>query len=920
MELLLEEGTPRERWPLAFRMSIAVAVGAVIAWIGADLASSAHDAPVVEDARPPGMAWPMAVAMLVVAAAWAITLRRRILRDLVATIVAAAAGAMLAIASPDRSVPVLPAGPVDVEGVVATEPGIDSDGGDELAAHSFRQASTSFRLAMGADGESVSVRVAGMAPLPGRGTPVRVRGWWKPLGARMNPGTPTRDASAVIEVTSSRLVIPAEDDAIGARIRSARDTANRWLGESLPAGATDGERALVSAMTTGVRLPGLAPHAADFRAAGMSHVLAISGFNVAVLVAGSVAAASVIGASSSARAAIAVVTAIAFLLVTEPETSVLRAGLGAGLAAAASVRGGRARGLGTLGAVALVAMIVDVRCIRGAGFQLSYGVVVALLVVAPQVTARWQRRVKRAWDTMYPRGRVPELPEMALSAVIASGCAALVAWTVSTPIALHHAGSISWLAAPLSIVTMPAAALATVGGAIAMSMQGIVRPLAEIAGTTSVLCVRSLAWIASTAANHPGSISVTGRPGWPWALALLVAVVVAWIHPRRVWRWCAGAAAVAITAALVAGSIRAESTAIVDGEVVIDALAVSRGSCTLVRASDTAVILDAGALGDPDAGSRTIVPALAALGVRRVDAMIVGSRSLASCSAVPELVRAFDVREVVAERSSVEWFDQARSGHGAEIRELLRARGLPPRPISGDETIRVGELLLTVLERPVNDRGQARIALAVRHAAWAHDRPAVLVRTDGRIACEDGFVAAAIAEDRAMRTGVRAASRGEIFAWTADGWRSVGPADGQRGTTTARSSTAKAPASDPSTFESSTSNASAGRSTRSSRRSRSAPSRSRSSSRPPTRTTRSGVPAARAVAGRRTTATSREGTAGAGYASTTGPSTSSGGASSAQVPDCAFGAGVDSRTRSIPFGAATEGAMDASGTTDAGVD
>lgn len=864
MDLVLEEKPPRERWPLVFRMAIAVATGAAAAWLVSGLAASTADAPVVEASERSGLAWPVAVASLAAATAWTIALRRRVLRDIAATVVAAAAGAMLAIASPDRSVPDLPAGPIDVEGTVSTEPRIDTDGGDELAAHSFRQASTSFRLSMGTDGESVSVRVAGMAPLPGRGTPVRVRGWWKPLGTRLNPGIPAREPSAVIEVTSAKLVQPIDDGPVDAWVRNARRTANDWLSESMPTFATDGERALVSAMTTGVRLPGLAPHAADFRAAGMSHVLAISGFNVAVLVAGSVAAAALLGAPASIRALVAVVTAIAFLLVTEPETSVLRAGLGAGLAAAASIRGGRARGLGTLGAVALVAMLIDIRCIRGAGFQLSYGVVVALLAVAPIVTARWQRRARAAWDAIYTRGRVPELPEMAVSAMIGSVCASLVAWSVSTPIALHHAGSISWLAAPLSVVTMPAAALATIGGAIAMATHGVLGTVATWAGSVSVLCVRSLAWIASGAADHPGSTSATGRPGMAWAAAMLVAVVVAWIHPRRRWRWFAGAVSAVIVAGLLSGTICSAQTSFDGDEVIVDSLAVSRGSCSLVRTAETTIILDAGALGDPDAGSRTIVPSLAALGVRRVDALVIGSRSLASCSAVPEVLRAFDVRSVIIERSAAESFAQARNGHGAELRELLRSRGTSPQLTSDGLAIHVGDLRLTALIRSVGERGQQRFAVAVRHARWSPEKRSVLVRTDARIPCDEDSVPAAVADDRAMRTAFGARPRGEVFAWTTNGWRSVGPADAQRGTTIARSSTANAPASEPSAFDSSTSNASAGKSTRSSRRSRSAPSRSRSSSRPPARTTRSGVPAERAVAGRRTTATNREGADGAG--------------------------------------------------------
>jgi ComEC/Rec2-related protein len=121
-------------------------------------------------------------------------------------------------------------------------------------------------------------------------------------------------------------------------------------------------------------------------------VLAISGFNVAVLIAVCARAARLFGASAWWRSLIAIGVAVAFLAITEPETSVLRAGLGAGIASLASIRGGQARGLGTLGVVALITMFIDIDAVAGAGFQLSYGVVIALLVITPRVHRRWDER------------------------------------------------------------------------------------------------------------------------------------------------------------------------------------------------------------------------------------------------------------------------------------------------------------------------------------------------------------------------------------------------------------------------------------------------------------------------------------------------------------------------------------------------
>ena len=108
----------------------------------------------------------------------------------------------------------------------------------------------------------------------------------------------------------------------------------------------------------------------------------------------------------------------------------------AGLAAVASVRGGSARGLGTLGAVAMVTMLVDIDSLAGAGFQLSYGVVVALLVISPRVQRRWDETTGSWWRRIPWKSMAKsEACSLARSAAVEAVVASLVAWTISTPIA-----------------------------------------------------------------------------------------------------------------------------------------------------------------------------------------------------------------------------------------------------------------------------------------------------------------------------------------------------------------------------------------------------------------------------------------------------------------------------------------------------
>lgn len=767
-------------------------------------------------------------------------------RAQVAAIAAASVACGFALASTEdrRRAPagVPPDGmPVLLDGVVATAPRRSGDGADRLSDHLPSDASQSFALEIRAahgpagplaiDG-TATVRVAGLARIPARGSVVRVRGWAAVRSPARNPGIRAREPAVSIDVPSATLV---EDRTPAGPMRAAvavRRIAAESLRECMPAWADDGCRALVSAMTTGVRLPGLAEHGALFRDAGMSHVLAISGFNVGVLVAAAAVAARLCGMGAAGRALVALGVALAFLAITEPETSVLRAGVGAGIAAAASLRGGRTRALGILGATAACSMAIDIGCIRGAGFQLSYGVVLALLLLSSQATDRWCRRLRGAMAAAMRRrpGEVPGLLADALAAAVVS---ATVAWTASVPIAAAHGGAIPLLAVPLSVLTMPVAAATTVAGVGCTVFAGPLPACGAAFGWSAAAGAASLGWIARFAASIPGAAVAVVDPPWWACAACVVLVALAWRAGRRPSRIACMVTA-ALCMAWMAWPPRHGGPE--PGTVEITRIRVARGECTLVRSADTTVILGAGSGGSLDAGSRTVVPALRALGCGRIDAVLLPRTTLAWISAVPELVRHLGADRVLVERSALESMSLDRDGAAAELLGFLRGHRIEPQPFEVGQELRIGVLDLLVTS-PAERRHEFRVRPRGDPAGTADAAQAWLPVPASR---DDPA-------DAACRTTWDAGGTRRDYRWDGEGWR---PDDA--GTTSARSSTAKLPASEPSADASSTSNGPAESAAESATSGRSGERRSRRTSRPPERTTRSGEPASRAVGGRRT--------------------------------------------------------------------
>jgi competence protein ComEC len=507
----------------------------------------------------------------------------------------------------------------------------------------------------------------------------------------------------------------------------------------------------------------------------MSHVLAISGFNVAVLVAACAGAMRLAGAGVRMRAIVAVVVAGLFLAITEPETSVLRAGLGAGLAAVASVRGGSARGLGTLGAVAMVTMLIDIDSIAGAGFQLSYGVVVALLVISPRVQRRWDEATDSWWQRIpwKPMAR-SEACSLVRSAAVEAVVASLVAWTISTPIALWHAGSFGFMAAPLSIVTMPAAALTTIAGVGSMATVDACPPIGRVLGSTACGCASALEWTASIAASAPGGVLWTGRPGFVWAVACVVACCAAWMAQRLAFRSMAWLVVIVLVGGLWIGILQPHTSPPRRGEVTVDSIAVGNATCHLIRTHDATVLFDAGSSGDPNAGSRRVVPALAALGVRKIDCLVIGSRNLRECSAIPEVVSAFRVERVLVDRRSFASFKGAHNGFPVDLMEHLRNCKVPVESVDEGWQWERGSMEITARippPDPAAKRDNGGVIMMVRHESWKEGVGSVMVCGDPRLATRAGVEPLVAPQRSAVRLIADAAGRRLSQSWTVDGWR-----------------------------------------------------------------------------------------------------------------------------------------------------
>ena len=252
----------------------------------------------------------------------------------------------------------------------------------------------------------------------------------------------------------------------------------------------------------------------DMKAVSLTHLVAVSGANCAIVVAGVVAVVAMCGGGRWMRAAAASLALAAFVVVVGPQPSVIRASVMAAILLVSVSFGQPARGVPVLGVAIIALLLVNPEWALDVGFTLSVLATGALLVLAPPLARRLA--------TWMP-SRLAVLISIPLSAEL-----------VCQPIVVLLTPGLPIVGIGANILTEPAAPVATVTGLIAAVVLGV----APAVGSVLLwLCWLPASWIslvAQTCAHLPLARTVWpgGLPGLMLSLVLSAAIVVALLWPR----------------------------------------------------------------------------------------------------------------------------------------------------------------------------------------------------------------------------------------------------------------------------------------------------------------------------------------------------------------------------------------------------
>ncbi|HEX2458424.1 MAG TPA: DNA internalization-related competence protein ComEC/Rec2 [Vicinamibacterales bacterium] len=381
--------------------------------------------------------------------------------------------------------------------------------------------------------------------------------------------------------------------------------------------------------------------------AGTYHVIAISGGNIAILTALLIGVLRALGVPSRVAAGVTIVSLVAYGQVVVSASSVERAIAAAVVYLTARILDHRASPLNVLAVAALFGLALSPVTLLDPGFLLSFGATFGILLMVHRLAiASW-------------RGAIVGRTVRVVIAMFASTAAAELALL---PIGAALFARVTFAGLLLNFAAIPLMSVVQVATIAAVATSVIHPEFASWCGWIAHVAARALVDSAQLADLAPWTHRDVTSPSW-WLIAIYyTALGAALAHPGRVlWRALIAAAVNAAMLIVVAPAwtsrdvVRASS-----GLLRVVFLDVGQGDATAVVLSDgRAILVDAGGMPTAppvdspdddrssfDVGARVVGPALRALGVARLESLVITHGDPDHIGGAPSVIRQFSPRAI----------------------------------------------------------------------------------------------------------------------------------------------------------------------------------------------------------------------------------------------------------------------------------
>jgi competence protein ComEC len=426
--------------------------------------------------------------------------------------------------------------------------------------------------------------------------------------------------------------------------------------------------------------------------AGTYHVIAISGGNVAVVVALVVMTLRGITRSFRAASAAALATVLAYGWIVGGEPSVTRAIAAAAVYLLSNLAGLIVEPHHVLLFALLGLTLCDPIMAVTPAVWLSFGATFAIVIGAERVAAALgrgapgQSRWRRVWRSILGLIAATVSAEIALAPIAAS---------VFTRV------SVAGLA--LNLIAIPAMAIVEIGGwaiVLGAAMPHVTSLVAWPVTWAAGVLLDSARWVE----HAPWLVWRVAPSSLAWTATFYAVVAAALVVRRPRWRLAAaGAAALALLVIVTSPTL--ERAAPPRGWLRVTTIDVGQGDAILVQfPTRQSLLIDAGPATDTfDTGDRIVTPALWALGVRRLDWLAFTHADLDHIGGAHAVADTFRPREI--------WDGVPVPGDPkrADLRDAAARAGRAWRQVRVGDVLEIGGATIDVLNPPVPDWERRRV-------------------------------------------------------------------------------------------------------------------------------------------------------------------------------------------------------------------
>jgi len=367
------------------------------------------------------------------------------------------------------------------------------------------------------------------------------------------------------------------------------------------------------------------PLSEAFMATGLTHILAASGMNLALIVAALWPILRILGLRAPVQFIVLIAFAGAYTLLTGLQPPITRAFFMALIGLTAWFFGRDRDNLALLSAAALILLVLDPFILYDIGFQLSFAATLAIILLVPILD--------RLMET------VPGPIRTGLSVTLAAQVGVL-------PIIIYYFGQVSTISLIANLVVSPIASLTLILGMIVLPIAALSLTLAEPLYLALTLILKVMIITAQSLSAVPGAVVFMQPYSMPAFILCCIVLMLAIFRliklEKAKLRYRLGHVLIFLILVSTASIWWHVGSAMPSRQLEVVFLDVGQGDAALLTAPDgTRVLIDTGP------GPNTVRRALEERGVKKIDAVIISHEHDDHIGGLPKVMDAFRVGSLI---------------------------------------------------------------------------------------------------------------------------------------------------------------------------------------------------------------------------------------------------------------------------------